>query len=81
MTDHDKMKRAFEVVAPKDWRSAIDWRASQDTMRKRLAVAGVTLDDVCEAVVYFTATVPSVTHEGSCVVVRAAGYRAGPAGP
>jgi hypothetical protein len=75
-----RMQKAFNLVAPAShWKDRID-----ATVRVRdLDAAGLRIDDVREAVVHFTATVPTITHHRfvpNAYKVDAAGYRAGPAG-
>lgn len=68
------LEAAFAVVAnPRDWKAPIDVVISdQPTL----------LEMVTDAIVHFTATVPSFSPiETGRVRVQAAGYRAGPAGP
>lgn len=86
--EQERMNRAFELVCPTkfggtDWRSPINAFVAE----KELTETGVTLDEVKEAVAFMTATeahvsVPiSMAEGGIGYLVRAKGYRAGPAGP
>lgn len=82
MTHHEKMKAAFEFVAPKpDWRAPI--KAS--VTKSMLKLYGLTIEDVEEAVGYMTATTAKVETSVMAGLVTyhvsAKGYRAGPAGP
>lgn len=75
-----KLRQAFDLVAPKP-----DWKAPIDTFitDAQLAEAGVDLEAVREAVIHYTATVPTFSRVGfspNGVKVEAAGYHAGPAG-
>lgn len=90
--DHQaKMHAAFDLVKSKsDWKKPI----AKVVAGFELAAAGVTIEDVKEAVAFFTATeadvVPTtvlahhkdgmVCFEAPAFLVNAAGYRAGPAG-
>lgn len=68
------LEAAFHIVAnPKDWKAPID---------TVIAAHPTLLEMIADAIVHFTATVPTfVETEHGRVRVRAAGYRAGPAGP
>ena len=80
------MHRAFALVCPSHWNVSGDWK---DEVRAvitdaDLEAVGVTLQDVAKSVSFFTATEsytqPLQTLKGETVyVVRAKGYRAGPA--
>lgn len=78
-----EMETAFNLVAPKgDWRAEI----TAFVTKEQLFAANVTVEDVAEAIAFFTATVAKTTHiehEGRWLgtVFQAAGYRRGPAGP
>ncbi len=67
----------FDLVAdPSDWRAAIDCNVDLST------ADAPRLDDIREAVEWFTATTAEITHvAGPVVRVRSVGYRMGPAGP
>jgi len=81
-----RLKLAFGTVEPKEhWKAAIDAVVERAT----LEALGLSIADVREAVIHFTATVPvihpwvSVDEEDTrhvCYRVSAAGYWAGPAG-
>jgi hypothetical protein len=68
---HEAMDAAFEAI-----RNPFDWKAPI-TAQVNLQDLGVTI----AAIEYFTAT-PAyfVSQAGDTVTIRAAGYRAGPAG-
>lgn len=81
-----RMELAFSPVRPeKDWRGPIDVFVAERRLDRLL----VSIDDVRKAVIHFTATVPTITRGTKKVGVleipgwhvKAAGYRAGPAGP
>lgn len=82
MDNHEKMERAFEFVRDLD-----DWRNPIDAVVTPLTKAEA--DIIAESIVYFTATVPTVTpavadgndHELKGFRFVADGYRMGPAGP
>ena len=83
-----KMDKAFELVDPAK-RGARDWkeRISAWVREHELEAAGLTIEEVAEAVVFFTATEPKVEKmtmydgTGYGFYVTAKGSRAGPAGP
>ena len=104
-TDTAKLARAFDLISPApnpelcalygltgvrgDWKDPI-WALVMDA---ELVAADVTIADVEEAIIHYTATVPRVSREvikGTLRVtyvdglpgymVQADGYRAGPAG-
>ncbi len=75
-----RLTKAFDLVCNKeDWRAEIQTFVSDPV----LAAAGVSIEEVREAVIHFTATVPSFSRfwegEGG-YWVTAIGYRNGPAG-
>lgn len=74
-----RLARAFDLVADQDdWKGEINATVSRADLEKHR----VTLEDVREAVIHYTATVPGLSETtGGHHVVTAAGYRAGPAGP
>lgn len=81
-----RMRRAFALVSPEAWGRA-DWKEQVSAVLTDadLEVSGVTLAEVVEAVEFMTATPAAVsdhpTTSGATVhVVRAPGYRRGPAG-
>ena len=82
----EHMARAFKYVDPTyaarrtDWRGPIRCSISSGALRV-LAREGFTLDDLCDAIRWLTATEPKVTATGDGVLIEAIGYRAGPAGP
>lgn len=61
----------FKLVAAKDWKAPID----------AFIPEGTSVDAVRDAVIHFTATVPTFTKLSFGWHVQAQGYRAGPAGP
>jgi hypothetical protein len=72
------MERAFDLVKPRpDWKAAIDAYVRESD----LARANVTIDNVRDAIVYYTATDATVQQAGGGYRVWAIGYRMGPAGP
>ena len=104
-TDTAKLARAFDLISPApnpelcalygltgsrgDWKDPIFALVTDD----ELTAAEVTISDVEEAIIHYTATVPRVTRERikgtlrisyvdgcSGYMVQAEGYRAGPAG-
>jgi hypothetical protein len=104
-TDIAKLARAFDLISPapnpeicalygltgggRDWKDRIHAIVTDD----ELEAANVTISDVEEAIMHYTATIPRVTRErikGTLRVtyvdglpgymVQADGYRAGPAG-
>jgi hypothetical protein len=85
---HAKMTAAFAVVDPtcqgRDWKAPIDTYGSPAVFERLCTQLNVTLDDVLEAIRFFTATEPTVTREpspaGEILRIRADGYRKGPAG-
>ena len=85
MADRDRLKKAFDLVCdPDDWRKKIDKTLYLDSKGK-VVETGVTIDEVREAIVFFTATEPTAKEVpasvGIAVRVTSVGYRAGPAGP
>lgn len=78
---HAKMRKAWALVSPKDWRDPVDWRASEDVVDRVLVERGLKLDDVAEAISYFTATDAKIVRRNGLIIVTAVGYRNGPAGP
>ena len=87
----ERMEKAFALVTPekfgaKDWRCSINAWVTQE----ELVSAGVTIDDVREAVLFYTATPAYISghlisfgqpEKGAGYIIRALGYRKGPAGP
>jgi hypothetical protein len=61
------------VENAKDPRGPIDAKIHAD-------LCEVSPEVIVRAVEFFTATTPKVTREGEYLVVKSAGYRAGPAG-
>lgn len=86
-----RMSAAFAVVDPtcasigRDWRAPIDTFGSPAVFEKLCNSLNVTIDDVLEAIRFYTATEPTVTREqtaaGEIMRIKADGYRKGPAGP
>lgn len=79
------LSKAFDLIDPSKLnpRPGVSWRdpIHAYVTARTLAHYGVTLDDVREAVVHFTATEATVTEPGTDIyLITAAGYRAGPAG-
>jgi hypothetical protein len=105
----DTLRTAFALVDPLETighfygadmmrRNADEGRSWRDRIatlvpQERLDAAGVTIDDVRESVIHFTATEPTITahtigqvgirhyHGRPGYLVLAEGYRRGPAGP
>ena len=76
-----RMTAAVNLVANEtDWKKPVLALVSN----KMLQAAGLSIEDVAEAVAFFTATVakvtPAGTSDGPGYFVTAVGYRAGPAG-
>ena len=70
---HERMQEVWARIGPSpDWKAEVRCTAETDQ----------EADEMADAIVYFTATVPvmSRTRDGKLELV-AAGYRAGPAGP
>lgn len=87
LTDEQNAQfRAFALVCPQAWGRS-DWKEQVSAVLTEadLEVAGVTIDAVCDAVRFYTATEPTVSKvatsnpEVFALVVRADGYRRGPA--
>lgn len=81
----DLMDRAFALVSPEVWGRG-DWKETVSAVLSNadLAAANVTLDDVVASVEFMTATKATVTNttntKSECAyIVRADGYRRGPA--
>jgi hypothetical protein len=71
-----KLRAAFDKVAnPDDWKGEIYARVIISNFDE--------LTEIHEAVVHFTGTVPSFEYDAAAkvTVVKATGYRNGPAGP
>lgn len=84
-TRADVHARAFALVCPEAWGRA-DWKEAVSAVldAKDLEAADVTIEQVVDAVAFFTATEATVKHltttQGApCMVVFADGYRKGPA--
>jgi hypothetical protein len=86
--EREKAKRAFEMVDP--GKRGLDWRSPINAFVTvaELEAAGLGIEDVKEAVAFFTATEATATRHDlrnvwgpDCWHVTALGYRAGPAGP
>lgn len=76
--DEKKLKAAFKLVQNKtDWKAPIDAYVKVEDLDE----LGLTLTDIRDAVVFYTATELTLARQGAGYYVRAAGYRAGPAGP
>lgn len=73
-----RLTKAFDLVCDHgDWKRPIDALVFD----MDLDAVGLTVEDVREAVIHFTATVPVVRHPSfACWRFTAIGYRAGPAG-
>lgn len=86
MEKTDQLRKAFDIVAlPNipgvcDWRDPINWVASESAMDALTSSIGITLDDIVEAIQFYTATIPVVTRIGGMISIKADGYRRGPAG-
>lgn len=87
----EKARKAFELVTPERF-GAKDWREPIEAVvtGAELAAAGVTIEEVKEAVAFMTATEARVNNyiiaghlgeKGLVHYVKAVGYRRGPAGP
>lgn len=89
----DTLRRAFDFIAPKgpgrDWKDRIDFRATEAALDYVCELKDFTLEDLREAIVFFTATVPTIERRSvdfgggdvrEMVFITADGYRAGPAG-
>lgn len=75
---HATMLKAFKLVEnPVDWKAPIRAIVTVET----LTAQHLTIEQVLEAVVYFTATNPRLVPLLGCYRVESIGYRAGPAGP
>jgi len=80
------LETAFSLVDPtcaaigRDWKAPINLSGSPAAINAVLDHLGVSLMDVSDAVEHFTATRLEVTATGGMMHLRAAGYRAGPAG-
>jgi len=74
-----RLEKAFNLVAPKDWREEIDAFVTAE----QLADVGVTAADIVEAIAHYTATETKVTDVSRPRghVFSSVGYRRGPAGP
>lgn len=81
-----RLAAAWEIVNPavpnyQDWKSPIAWGIGTRHLVEHLAGrAGVTLDDVLDAIEFYTATEATVTEVNGVTWIKADGYRAGPAG-
>lgn len=67
-----RLRTAFDKVAdPTDWKGKVNG-----------VIDAADVNDVVDAVIYFTGTVPTVTPaRGGKLRVRSVGYRMGPCGP
>jgi hypothetical protein len=81
----DRLGRAFALVCPKAWGRA-DWKEEIRAVLSDadLTAMGVTLADVSESVMHYTATALSIRETSTlkgerAYVVTAKGYRRGPA--
>jgi len=77
----EKMESAFALVTPNlrgaHWKDAVEATVSASQLEE----AGVSLEDVEQSVIFFTATVPTLDEvEEGLWSVTADGYRMGPAG-
>jgi aminopeptidase-like protein len=71
------LRKAFDMVKSNvHWKEPIDAKVSLDEMSRYR----ITIDDIKEAVEYYTATVPEVETVGRLLKVKAKGYRLGPMG-
>jgi len=71
--EQKKYQPLFDLVAPKDnWKKRID--ALVDPAE--LSRLGVTENDLCHAVTFYTGSVPTISRERGSIRVRAAGYYA-----
>lgn len=75
---HKLMERAFALVKPpNDWKAKIDTYIVDSDLRR----ANVTLENVREAISYFTATGATIVTTTGGYRILSVGYRAGLAGP
>jgi hypothetical protein len=69
--------KTFEAVKnPIHWKEPIDAKIPLDELSKQ----EITVDDIKEAIEYYTASIPETEIEGKFLKVRAKGYRLGPMG-
>lgn len=74
------MHAAFELVKPPThWKAPIDYRVRTNELKLALAGRAITIEQVCEAVEFFTATKAKVREEMGFTYITAPGYWAGPA--
>ena len=72
-----RLTKAFNLVQPAThWKDQIDAFVPMEALHRD----GLTLHDLSEAVIHFTATVPTIKEGRTGFFVKADGYRAGPAG-
>ena len=84
----EKFEKAWSIVDPtnagngRDWRDPIVWMSPPGVYSRQCEALGVKHADVMGAIRFYTATEPTVrTDKAGNLVIRAAGYRNGPAGP
>ena len=66
------LRRAFNLVKnPVHWQEPINAKISLDKMSKEK----VSVDNIKEAIEFYTASIPSVNVEGKKVFIKAKGYR------
>jgi hypothetical protein len=71
------LRKSFDMVKSSvHWKEPIDSKVSLDEMSRYR----VTIEDIKEAVEYYTATIPEVEIIGRLLKVKAKGYRLGPMG-
>lgn len=82
MTHEERMKAAFEIAAnPLDWRAPIRISGNRAVWASIERITGITQADIVESIQFYTSTEATVTVNGDDIEIKAAGYRAGPAGP
>lgn len=85
--EQERMSAAFSIVDPtchpigRDWKAPIEVSATESAWVHVCKHKGVTFKDVLDSIAFFTATKPTLSKlNNGTICVRAAGYRAGPAG-
>lgn len=84
------MQLCFDLVCdPDDWKKPIDIKIGLSTLQyvphhengRMLGMPETALLNLLrESIIHFTATTPTITKEGEYLVIKAKGYRMGPAG-
>jgi aminopeptidase-like protein len=71
------LRKSFDMVKSHvHWKEPIDAKVSLDEISRYR----ITIEDIKEAIEYYTATVPEVETIGRTLKVKAKGYRLGPMG-